>query len=273
METKSESKSGDWAHAARGAGSPYGDDRWREACAGAALTKRRLTKAEAADERATAIHEAAHGCVAIALRIKFTKIVIHDDDPETAGQIHYSKKAHSRFWQLLLQEGQHQDPTVIDFVERKIVTSFAGAAAQRRYAPRSDWRDSSRGDRKGVDKWLQKLIAGPSNYEGHVPARWERERSDYYDDETGDFYGDIEPKRDDDAFWYTPDRLLSRKTLDAYHAKYEARARVLVRELWPDIQRVAKALLKKKVLTQSQVRRLMNRARRRGRELPKKESK
>ena len=100
-----------------------------------------------------------------------------------------------------------------------------------------------------------------------------RERSDYYDDETGDFYGDIEPKLDDDAFWYTPDRLLSRKTLDAYHAKVRApEPGILSAEPWPSIQRVAKGAAKEKVLTQSQVRRLMNRARRRGRELPKRKA-
>jgi hypothetical protein len=222
------------------------------------MTKRRLTKAEAADERVTATHESAHACVAIELGIAFMKIVIND--PGFGGQIHWSKKTHYKFWQWL-REGHHQDPTVINWVERLMVASFAGAVAERRYAPKSDWRGGSRSDRKSVDKWLQKLIAGPSNYEGFGPP-WGRTRDDYYDDETGDFYGDIEPKRNDDAYWYTPDRLLSRKTLDAHHAKYEARARDLIRKLWPEIKIVAAAWLKRKTLTELQVRRLTNRVRR-----------
>jgi hypothetical protein len=222
------------------------------------MNKRRLTKAEAGYERRTAAyHEAGHACVAVELRIAFTKVVIYG--PGLGGQIHCSKKVHDRFWRLL-QEGHHQDSHVIDFAERRIVMSFAGEVAQRRYAPKSDWRDGSRSDRKDVDEWLQRLIAGPSNYEGCTPP-WGRERDDYYDDETGDFYGDIEPKRDDDAFWYQPHRLLSRKTLDAYHAKYEARATALVKQLWPEIKIVAAALLKRQTLTERQVRKLMADAR------------
>jgi hypothetical protein len=230
------------------------------------MTARRMTKAEAADERRTAHHEAGHACVAVELRIAFTKVVIYA--PGLGGQIHCSI---DRFWQLL-REGHHKDPHVIDFAERKMVMSFAGLVAQRRYAPKSDWFAGSRTDRKSIDRWLQKLIAGPADYEGFFPA-WGHTRDDFYDDETGDFYGDIKPKKDDDAFWYKPDSLLDRKTLDAHHAKYEARARDLVRELWAEIKIVAAALLKRKVLTERQVRELMNRARRRGRELPKKESK
>jgi hypothetical protein len=223
------------------------------------MTKRRLTEAvRDADERVTSFHEAGHGCASVELKIKFTLIDIIPNEIEgSLGRIHWPD---DKFW-CLLQDGHHQDPTVINWVERRMVASFAGAAAQRRYAPRSNWRYGGSADRKSADKWIQKLIAGPSNYEGDTPP-WGRERDDYYDDETNDFFGDIEPKPDDNAHWYTPDRLLDRKTLDVHHAKYRVRAEALVRELWPEIRCVARALLKHKTLTESQVRRLMNRTRR-----------
>jgi hypothetical protein len=62
-------------------------------------------------------------------------------------------------------------------------------------------------------------------------------------------------------------RRLGRYRDDAYRAALEARAAALVKKLWPEIQQVAHALLKHKTLTQAQVRRLMNRARRHPRRL------
>jgi hypothetical protein len=56
--------------------------------------------------------------------------------------------------------------------------------------------------------------------------------------------------------------LIDRKTLGAYHAEFTGRAAALVNKLFPEIKIVAAALLKRKSLTQADVRRLMNRARR-----------
>jgi hypothetical protein len=55
---------------------------------------------------------------------------------------------------------------------------------------------------------------------------------------------------------------IDRKTLGAYHAEFTGRAAALVNKLFSEIKIVAAALLKRKSLTQADVRRLMNRARR-----------
>jgi hypothetical protein len=57
-------------------------------------------------------------------------------------------------------------------------------------------------------------------------------------------------------------KRLGRYGDEAYRAELEARSKALVARLWPAIQIVAAALLKRKTLTQAEVRRLMNRARR-----------
>jgi hypothetical protein len=205
------------------------------------MTARRLTKAGAAYERTTSFHEAAHACAAIALRIPFAKVIINVGQALPGGRMCYDK-AHLKFWRLL-QDGHRKDPAVIDYVHRRLVVAFAGAAAQRRYAPSSNWYGDT--DWEAANTWLQYLLVGPPEPE---------EGEDFYDDATGDYYGDVRE---------LPLRLLvDRKTLGAYHAEFTGRAAVLVKKLFPEIKIVAAQLLKRKVLTQSQVRRLMNRARR-----------
>jgi ATP-dependent Zn protease len=160
--------------------------------------------------RKTAWHEAGHAVVAVELKHPFKKVDIIEDEL-CSGRLHWAKKS---------PEGYISEPHIINWIEHRIVVRFAGGAAQRRYAPHSNW-------------------AWGMGHRGNEPAPG----SDlYHIDE-----------------WL---RCLKREGDDAYRAQLEARAKALVKKLWPDIQRVAKALLKKKVLTQSQVRRLMNRARR-----------
>jgi hypothetical protein len=215
-----------------------------------AMIKRRLTRAEAAYERSTSFHEAGHGVVAIHLRIAFTEIVI-DDWPGLGGKIRYNKREYDKLWRLL--QTDHTDARVIDWVERGIVMIFAGAIAERRYAPRSDWRWSmghtgvapkaakwlararNDTDLASINNWLQRLVAGPPDHNSEIYEKLGIE--------------------------YPHERVLSHKTLEALHTKYSARATVLVRELWPEIKIVSAALLKRRVLTERQVRRLMNQAR------------
>jgi hypothetical protein len=221
------------------------------------MTKRR---APTADERTTAYHEAGHACVAIALHIAFRSVDIISD-ASARGRIHYVVRKGSavqKIWNQL-QNGQHEDPAVIDYVERRIVTHFAGAIAQRRYAPNSYWNEDASSDLNSSDVYLQRLFAGPIDF---TDTSRMQSRDDYYDDETGDFYGDsMVPPTDDTAFWYPPERITDAETLKAHHANFDARTKALVRELWPEIKAVAGALLKEKVLSQAEVLRLMTEAR------------
>jgi hypothetical protein len=154
-------------------------------------------------------------------------------DKNFAGTVHHTNKAYSDL--------------ADDWNERYIIMLFAGGIAERRFAPRSHWRYGM----------------GAEGFE-----------RDYYYDEDGDLAWVDGPISGTD-FAQIADRLVS---LDhygdaAYRAELEARAAALVARLWPEIKLVAGHLLKRETLTQTEVRRLMSRARRRGRELPKKESK
>jgi hypothetical protein len=108
--------------------------------------------------------------------------------------------------------------------------------AERRYAPRSNWREGMGHD--GV----QELYYGEDDVVSYVRAA---------------HGSDLEYiHRNLEALGYHGEAR------DAYQSELEARAKALVKQLWPQIQIVAAALLKKKVLTQAEVRRLMIRARR-----------
>ena len=207
-----------------------------------------------------------HAVVAIVLGIEFIKVDIIEK-PAWRGRIQYDMTFGSsafNAWRRL-QERHHQDPAVIALVERLLITSFAGAAAQRRYAPNSYWDKDAGSDLNGSDLYLQRLLAGPPDFDDDSKLA---PFDDFYDDESGDYYGDSAfPDQDDIKFWYPPERIVDEQTLKAQHAKFDARAKSLVREHWPAIQRVARALLKKKVLSQAEVCRLMNHARRHPRRL------
>jgi hypothetical protein len=187
----------------------------------------------------TAFHESGHVCAAVALKLKFTTVdIIPNEDKGRLGCVHQiSDEIWKRLW-------DHTNPRVIKLVERQIVVDLAGAAAERRFEPRSNWLHGSKTDRENVDIWLQRLISGPpdADYPFEIPEGIEP----FYDDED----------------WYPPHRLLDRKTLDNYHAKYSARATALVEQLWPKIQIVAAALLERKTLSYAEVCKLMTEARR-----------
>ena len=171
-----------------------------------------------ADERVTAHHEAGHACAAIKLRIAFRKVDIIETK-DSRGRIYYGttkRSAAHKIWSQL-QNGQHEDSAVIDYVERRIVTHFAGRIAQRRYAPNSYWYEDASSDLKSSNVYLQRLLAGPIDF---TDTSRMQSRDDYYDDETGDFYGDgMVPDTDDTAFWYPPERIIDAETLKAHHAK------------------------------------------------------
>jgi hypothetical protein len=177
--------------------------------------------------RIAAFHEAGHACVCVELRVPFRKVDIISNG-KRFGRV-YSRKSRAAF------PDDHTDPRVIDWVERAIIVDFAGGIAQRRYAPRSDWAYAMGHNGLALDPCYGDI---PTTY--HVKVAY---GTDLYN-----INGRL--------------KTLGRYGDAAYRVELEARAAALVRELYPAIKVVAAALLKHRTLTQSQVRRLMNRARR-----------
>jgi hypothetical protein len=193
------------------------------------MTARRLTKVERR-LRLTSTHEAAHSCACVELRVPFRKVDIIEHS-DRFGMI-YKRKSQATL------PYDHTDTRCIDRVERNIIVDFAGGLAERRFAPRSDWASAM----------------GHDGFE-----------HDYYYDEDGDLvrFTSVRTARGTDLDNIDERlRFLGRHGDAAYRAGLEMRAKDLVRELWPDIQRVARELIKHETLSQADVRRLMNRARR-----------
>jgi hypothetical protein len=174
---------------------------------------------------ASAIHESGHVCACIALRVPFRKVDIIPQQ-DRLGHV-YDRKSRATF------PNDRTDPRVIDWVERNIIVDFAGGLAQRHFAPRSHW---SRG--MGHDGFVRGLY-----YDDDQPIT--------YHVKTG--YGSDLRHIDE---WL---KYLGRYGDDAYRAALEQRAAALVKKLFPEIKRVARALLEHKTLTQAQVRQLMKR--------------
>ena len=208
----------------------------------APMTVRRLTKAEAGYERLTSIHEAAHSCVSIALRFPFRKVDIIPRE-NRSGRMYVRRKRKSVFVKNGHNDAargklwcERTERNFIDRCERKIIVDFAGGIAQRRYAPRSNWLYGM-----GHDGLVKQEL--------------------YYDVPVITYHVKVGCGSDLDNIDAAL-RALKRHGDTAYRAELEARSKALVKKLFPEIQIVARALLKKKVLTQAEVRRLMNRARR-----------
>ena len=108
----------------------------------------------------TSVHEAGHGCAAVAFGLRFEKIhIAPKQNGHTLGSIGWGGLD---FCWLLLRRKGNEDPRIVNLVQRRIVVSFAGIAAQRRVvAGTTDiWYDGY-SDRAAADAWLQRLIAGP----------------------------------------------------------------------------------------------------------------
>jgi hypothetical protein len=185
------------------------------------------TRREAAFDRLTAYHEAGHAVAHIYLSVRFKRV--HLCHAKTGGGFldgvrvpFFKSEADRDCW-----------------FENDTIVTFAGPLAERRYAPRSNWREGMGHD--GV----QKLYYGEDDVVSYVRvARG----------------SDLEYiRRNLEALGY-----YHGEARGAYQSKLEARAKALVKQLWPQIQIVAAALLKRKVLSEADVRKLMAGARRRG---------
>ena len=193
-----------------------------------------------AEKRITSYHEAGHCCSAVALNLPFTSVdIIPNPDENKLGRILWSYPA--EWW------SPNPKPHVIKAIENKQVALLAGAEAQWRFAPYSFWRASGAGDRWMVDRLLRQLIVGPVTYDD--PAY-----EPFYDEESGDYYGDMTG-----VAYYAPGRLEKMETPAArgYRIMLDLRAVMLVRRLWPQIERVAEVLFRRKVLRRDEVVRLM----------------
>jgi hypothetical protein len=174
------------------------------------------------------VHEAGHAVVAVELKDRFKTVDIVANERRAGG-------VHRGLYPKFMREGCTDDARLFAWIERRILVEFAGGMAQRRHAPRSNWAYGMGHDGLEPDLCYDD---GADTY--HVKAAY------------GSDLCHIDK-------WL---RRLGRHGDDVYRSKLEARAKALVREQWPAIRRVAAALLKKKVLSQADVRRLMNRARR-----------
>ena len=94
----------------------------------------------------TAYHEAGHAVAAIVLDVGFEKVTIVGDE-EAYGRIIYDD---AEEWKL----SGRANPAVIKSAEASVVVSFAGAVAQRRFAPRSRWRHGQTSDLSKVRRMI-----------------------------------------------------------------------------------------------------------------------
>jgi hypothetical protein len=181
----------------------------------------------------TAYHEAGHGVAAILLGRPFKTVDIIGNE-QYGGMITYKATPKK------IRKMDRSDARVIQIIERAIIITFAGGIAQRRYAPSSPWRSDMGHCRRRVT--FPKLYYGDGSF---VP----RPAYDYtpaYDsdlDHINDYLDYMGRRRG--------------KVARAYQASLRAHAEELVEAHWPEIQKVARALLKQKTMSEDEVRRAM----------------
>jgi hypothetical protein len=176
----------------------------------------------------TAYHEAGHAVAAIILGRPFKTVNIIGNE-QWGGLIAYKAMPKK------IRELDHSDARVIQIIERNIIVTFAGGIAQRRYAPDSPWRR---------DMGHRYVLTPALYYSDQVigPKRISRP------------FADSDLAHIDDYLAYMGKHC---GVARAYRASLRARTEELVEAHWPEIQRVARALLKQKTMGEGEVRRAM----------------
>jgi hypothetical protein len=159
--------------------------------------------------QATAYHEAGHTVAAAYLSQAFSKVSIIGN--ATAAGYVVNEDPGPKILEAW-GAGDRDDARVVQWIERSLIVTLAGAIAQRRFSPRSDWRQGM----------------------GHAKL--------------------AVPGSDIQTVIRRIDDLGHRgKVAATYQAYLEARAEALVAAHWPEIQKVAEALLEHKTLDVDEV--------------------
>jgi hypothetical protein len=189
-------------------------------------------RSEAAFDRIVSYHEAGHAVAHIRLNIRFRRVWLCH--PKT-GRGYVSGCRIPSFKSAYRRSQACGDVALGRWLEDDAVVNFAGPLAERRYAPRSDWREGM----------------------GHIGVE-----ELYYGDT--DIVSYIKTSRDSDLHNVNADLDLlgcsHNEDRDTYRSLLIWHAAALVKKLWPEITAVAGMLLRKNVSSQAEVRRLMNRA-------------
>jgi len=157
----------------------------------------------------TAYHEAGHTVAAIVLDVGFEKVTIVGDEVANGRIIYEDPDPEiTEAWEF----GDRADPAVIEWAEKSIIVAFAGAAAQRRFAPRSHWRYAQTGEYELPN--FGKVVSPHSDLSKVIRMI----------DDMG---------RSDDA---------------VYYKELEARAEALVEKNWPLIVKLADTLVWQKTM-------------------------
>jgi len=90
--------------------------------------------------RATAYHEAGHAVAAIYLNVSIEKVDIIGHE-RAAGRVIYADPDQAEQEIIdMWNAGDRDDARVVQWVEHRLIVTLAGAIAQRRFSPCSDWK-------------------------------------------------------------------------------------------------------------------------------------
>ena len=129
-----------------------------------------LTKRSVQFERATAFHEVGHAVASFRVGRKFRYVTIIPGD-DSAGHVRNYRLSSSTTHMNVRQLEWDRFP---DWIDRILMISLAGEAAQRKGAPRSVRQFHASGDRENIANWLFATgAAGQEEYLAYCRERLE----------------------------------------------------------------------------------------------------
>jgi hypothetical protein len=120
---------------------------------------------------ATAYHEAGHAVACYHLHLRFTHVTIIPDD-DSLGAIHHGKDYYSKNFD---PESDNSLKTM-DRIEREVISSLAGQAAEAKYRNRNNWKGSVSDWSKGVD-FASRSAGGGEVLQKYVEYCWARAKA------------------------------------------------------------------------------------------------